>query len=292
MMNESGGIGSSSYPCAASSIESLSAAGRIAADIMTFARETLPHIMSPVQFRNAIDGYVREQKACQPRWLSIGLGVNDRYINNVWYEPEPFLEGDVVKVEIGIEIAGKYVEVAETLIFGVGRQEDEALVKGTAYALEAGIAKALPGGRIVDMTNAIERSLLDFGLVPSPFGAGHAIRQDDEEPDKRTHPWIFNAIPTSQARWADGTSFDAREIDDSLNTSLEAGMCLAIEPCALSFFDVPVQDTRQVSDGTGAMQLRLPFWRSESGGRIAKFVHTLLIREDGPLVLTQPSKER
>ena len=291
-MNESVGIGSSSYPCAASAIESLSAAGRIAADIMTFARETLPHIMSPVQFRNAIDGYVREQKACQPRWLSIGLGVNDRYINNVWYEPEPFLEGDVVKVEIGIEIAGKYVEVAETLIFGAGRQEDVALVKGTAYALEAAIAQALPGGRIVDMTNAIERSLLDFGLVPSPFGAGHAIRQDDEAPDKRTHPWIFNAMPTSQARWADGTTFDAREIDDSLNTVLEPGMCLALEPCALSSFDEPVQDTRQVSDGTGAMQLRLPFWRSESGGRIAKFVHTLLIREDGPLVLTQSSKDR
>ncbi len=289
-MKETGNIVTLTYPGNDSPIESLWAAGRMAADAMTFARVSLPDMTSPAEFRNAIDRFVRSQKPYLPRWLSIGLGVNDRYINNVWYVPEPFQDGDLVKVEIGLEIGGKYVEVGETLIFGTGKDEDVTLVNGTIHALDAGIAKAQRGGQIIDITNAIESCLLGFGLVPAPFGAGHAIRQDDDALDKRIHPWIFNAKPTGPGRWADGTMLDAKEITRSLLASLEVGMYLALEPCALSHSDEPVQDARPVNDEEGAMQIRLPFWRSKSGSRIAKFVHTLLIKEDGTTVLTRPSE--
>src|SRR5690606_28474793 len=66
-------------------------------------------------------------------------------------------EGDVVSVDFGAVVEGWHGDAARTFIVGQGSAQDEKLVEVTRGALWAGIAAARAGGRVNDISAAIEK---------------------------------------------------------------------------------------------------------------------------------------
>lgn len=159
--------------------------------------------------------------------------------------------GDIISVDVGARVGGYCGDSAWT--YGVGEIGDEAanLLKTTEESLYAGIAQAVAGNRLNAIGHAVEQVALSkgYGLVRE-YG-GHGIgREMWEDPHVSNH-----GSPDTGPR-------------------LRAGMTIAIEP----MLNVGGDETEQLSDG----------WTVVTKDRTlsAHFEHTVVIREDGPEILT------
>ena len=78
---------------------------------------------------------------------------------------------DALTLDFAVSIDGWVADSAVTVIVGDARTEDTRLVQSTRDALEAGIAAALPGGRLGDVSAAIGAVAKDFGYgINTDFG--------------------------------------------------------------------------------------------------------------------------
>ncbi|GAB7031696.1 type I methionyl aminopeptidase [Streptomyces sp. NPDC021749] len=183
----------------------------------------------------------------------ICASVNDAIVHGI---PDGYRlrDGDLVSIDCGAVVDGWAGDAATSFTVGTPRPEDERLLDTTRRALEAGIAAAVPGARIGDVSHAIGSIGRAAGYgIPRDFG-GHGIgRQMHEDPP----------VPN-----------DGRPGRGFL---LRPGLVIAIEPMFLAGgADAYVTD----DDG----------WtlRTADGGRAAHFEHTVAVTEDGPRVLTLP----
>ena len=161
-------------------------------------------------------------------------------------------DGDVLSVDCGAAIDGWAADAATTVVVGRARDEDLRLVAATAEALAAGIAAAVPGNRIGDVSAAIGAVARRAGYgVNTDFG-GHGIgRRMHEEP----------SVPN-----------DGRP---GRGMPLCPGLVIAIEPW---FLAGGRPDYRIDEDGWSL--------RSADGSRAAHCEHTVAVTVDGPQVLT------
>jgi methionyl aminopeptidase len=93
-------------------------------------------------------------------------------------------EGDIVSVDCGTKMKGYYGDSAYT--FAVGRVSPEAamLLKETKESLYKGIAQAVHGNRMGDISNAIQTHVERSGYSVVREMVGHAIgRKMHERPD-------------------------------------------------------------------------------------------------------------
>ena len=161
-------------------------------------------------------------------------------------------DGDIIAVDIGARVGGYCGDSAWT--YGVGSINDEArrLLEVTEESLLLGIAQAQVGNHLHAIGHAVEQHALaaGYGLVRE-YG-GHGIgREMWEDPHVPNHG------------------------DPSRGPVLRAGMTLAIEP----MINVGGDDTLQLDDGWTVITLD----RTLS----AHFEHTIVIREEGPEILTK-----
>ncbi|HEX3780781.1 MAG TPA: type I methionyl aminopeptidase [Pseudonocardiaceae bacterium] len=182
----------------------------------------------------------------------ICLSVNDAVLHGL---PHDYVlrDGDLLSMDIAVSIDGWVADSARSLIVGVPRPEDEHLIEATERALVAGIAAALPGNRLGDISSAIGTVAADYGYsVNTEFGGhglGRTMHEDPHVPNK--------------GRAGRGLT-------------LRPGLTLALEPWLASGTDKIIYDP----DG----------WtiRSADGSRTAHSEHTIAITEGTPLVLTRP----
>ena len=160
-------------------------------------------------------------------------------------------DGDLLSVDFAVELGGWVADSARSVIVGTPRPEDQHLIDATEAALEAGIAMAVSGNRLGDISAAIGEVAKNWGyLVNTDFG-GHGVgRTMHEEP----------SIPN------DG--------QPGRGLRLKSGMVFAIEPWLMA-------STDQLSFDPDGWTLR-----SADGSRAAHSEHTVAITDDGPLVLT------
>ncbi|CAM5387839.1 MULTISPECIES: type I methionyl aminopeptidase [Streptomyces] len=163
-------------------------------------------------------------------------------------------DGDLVSIDCGAELDGWTGDAAISFTVGTPRPGDLDLIDATQEALDAGIAAARVGGRIGDISHAIDTVARKAGCgMPADFG-GHGIgRHMHEDPH----------VPN---RGRPGRGFPLRR-----------GLVLAIEPMLMA----GGQNTyRTDSDG----------WtlRTTDGSRAAHIEHTVAITDQGPRVLTLP----
>ncbi|KUN13365.1 methionine aminopeptidase [Streptomyces corchorusii] len=163
-------------------------------------------------------------------------------------------DGDLVSIDCGAELDGWTGDAAISFTVGTPRPGDLDLIDATQEALDAGIAAAQVGGRIGDISHAIDTVARKAGCgMPADFG-GHGIgRRMHEDPH----------VPN---RGRPGRGFPLRH-----------GLVLAIEPMLMA----GGHDTyRTDTDG----------WtlRTTDGSRAAHFEHTVAITDQGPRVLTLP----
>jgi methionyl aminopeptidase len=163
-------------------------------------------------------------------------------------------DGDLVSIDCGAELGGWTGDAATSFIVGTPRPGDLELIAATRRALEDGIAAALAGGRLGDISHAVGSVALAGGYgMPADFG-GHGIgRRMHEDPH----------LPNRGRR---GRGFP-----------LKPGLTLAIEPMLIAGGR---DDYRVGADGWTLYTL--------DGSRAAHIEHTVAVTEDGPRILTLP----
>ncbi|MFG1811128.1 type I methionyl aminopeptidase [Streptomyces sp. NPDC049040] len=181
----------------------------------------------------------------------ICTSVNDAVVHGI---PTDYRlrDGDLVSVDCGAELDGWTGDAAISFTVGTPRQADLDLIDATRQALDAGIAAAVAGNRIGDISHAIGQVARDARCgMPADFG-GHGIgRRMHEDPH----------VPN---RGRPGRGFPLRP-----------GLTLAIEPMLMS-------------GGKDAYVTAADGWtlRTVDGSRAAHIEHTVAITATGPRVLT------
>ncbi len=160
-------------------------------------------------------------------------------------------EGDLVTIDVGVTLDGYIADSAYT--FGVGEidEESQRLLDVAQDALAAGIAEAVVGNRVGDISAAVQRVTEEAGFSVVRSLVGHGVGRHYHE-----DPHIPNfGEPGRGPRLSDG-------------------MTIAIEPMITAGSpDVLIMD-----DG----------WtiRTADGSMSAHFEHTVAITGDGPRILT------
>lgn len=183
---------------------------------------------------------------------SICASVNDEAVHG-FPRPEPLQAGDVLCVDVGVKLDGWFGDGAFTLAVGSLAPDVDRLLRATERALDAGVRAAMPGGRLSDISHAVETVAIEAGVTVIQEYGGHGIgRELHEEPHIPNH-----GAPGRGPR-------------------LQAGQVIAIEPIfSLGSPEVVVDD-----DGWTT--------RTKDGSAAAHFEHTVAITAEGPQMLTQP----
>jgi methionyl aminopeptidase len=110
------------------------------------------------------------------------VSVNDEIVHGIPSE-RVLLEGDIVSLDIGVKFNGFHTDMAITV--GVGQISEEAkeLISVTEDSLKAGIAQAINGAWVGDISTAIQHYAESKGFSVVREYTGHGVGRDlHEEP--------------------------------------------------------------------------------------------------------------
>ncbi len=163
--------------------------------------------------------------------------------------------GDIVSIDVGVLYNGFIGDTARTVAVGGCSLEAQRLMDITEQSLMMGIAQAIPGKRVVDISRAVQRHVESNGYSVVREFVGHGVgRSMHEEPQ----------VP----------NFD----DGKKSPKLVAGMTIAIEP--------------MVNAGSAAVRILKDGWTvvTKDGQLSAHFEHTVLVTDSVPEILTCRTK--
>lgn len=244
-------------------LDAMREAGRVVARALAASREAAAVGVTLKDLDEAAHAAIRDAGASSP-FLNyhpsfaptpfpavICASVNDTIVHGI-PDGHRLRDGDLVSIDCGAELDGWTGDAAISFIVGTPRPADLLLIETAEKALAAGIAAAVTGARIGDISNAvgsIGRSA-HYG-IPSGFG-GHGIgRHMHEDPH----------VP-NEGRPGRGLR-------------LKHGLALAIEP----MFMAGGRDAFNVAEDGWAL-------RTADGSRAAHVEHTVAITDAGPRILT------
>jgi methionyl aminopeptidase len=162
-------------------------------------------------------------------------------------------EGDIVSIDTGITFGGFIGDTAITVAAGEIDDEKKKLLQVTKAALDAGIAKAVVGNRLGDISHAIQTVVEAAGFSVVREFVGHGIGRDMHE-----DPQIPNFGKAGHG------------------PKLKPGMTLAIEP--------------MVNIGGPKVKVLADNWTAVTcdGSASAHFEHTVAVGVTAPEILTRP----
>lgn len=160
--------------------------------------------------------------------------------------------GDLLSLDFAVNLGGWVADSAVSLIVGSpANPEDQRLIDVCEEALKAGIAAAVPGNRLGDISHAIGTVAKAHGFTVNTDFGGHGVgRTMHEDP----------SIPNDGA--------------PGHGPKLKPGMVFAIEPWLM-------HTTSEIYTDEDGWTLR-----SVDGSRAAHVEHTVVVTKNGPLVLT------
>jgi methionyl aminopeptidase len=183
---------------------------------------------------------------------SICASVNEQVVHGIPSERQRLRTGDVISIDCGAILDGWHGDAAISVGVGEIEPADQALLDACEASMWAGIAQAVAGRRLGDISHAVERSVQasgDYGLIREYTGHGIGT-------EMHMDPAVRNYGPPGQG------------------PRLLAGMALAIEPMI-------TRGGRQVAELDDGWTVI-----SVDGSRAAHFEHTVAVTADGPWVLT------
>lgn len=113
---------------------------------------------------------------------SLCVSVNDEIVHGIPGE-RTLQEGDIVSLDVGAKLNGFHTDAAVTV--GIGRisREAEALIAVTEGSLKSGIAQAVSGASVGDISSAIQSYVESKGFSVVREYTGHGVGRDlHEEP--------------------------------------------------------------------------------------------------------------
>ena len=179
--------------------------------------------------------------------------VNDEVVHGIPSRRRVLRNGDIVKVDCGVLLDGYYGDSATTIPVGRISEETKRLLRVTRESLDLAIREMVDGGRLRDVSGAVQGHVEGNGFSIVKEFVGHGIgRQLHEDPQ----------VPNHVDR---GTR----------NVRLRTGMVLAIEPM------VAAGDarTRILGDRFTAVTV--------DGSNAAHFEHCVAVTSGGPRLLTE-----
>lgn len=222
------------------------AVGTRLAELDQVARSVLEHAGAASPFLGYQPGF-----APTPFPAVICTSVNDVALHGIPGQ-QRLADGDLLSVDCGAVLDGWAADAAISFTVGQPREADVRLIGTTRAALKAGIAAALVGAKIGDISAAIGAVGRAAGYGISTDYGGHGVGRSMHEAP---------SVP-NEGRAGRGLK-------------LSGGLVIAIEPWFLAGGD---DKYRVDADG----------WtlRSADGGRAAHVEHTVAITDQGPLILT------
>lgn len=221
-------------------VKEMTSAGMTTNDIDAIAREQLAHYGAESSFLG-YHGYP----------ATICVSVNEEVVHGIPGK-RALHEGDIVSVDFGAVIEGWHGDAA--ISFGIGELDEESkrLIDVTERALWAGLAKAVAGNTVSDISHAVESTVRadgDWQVIEDYVGHGIGSRMHMEPP-------VPNYGPPGKG------------------PQLRVGMAVAVEP--------------MITVGTIETKVLVDDWTvvTTDDSRAAHWEHTVCITDEGPWVTT------
>jgi len=185
----------------------------------------------------------------------ICISVNEEVVHGMG-GPRRLGFGDIVSLDIGVAYHGYIGDTAKTVAVGGCDVRAQRLMDVTEQALYEGIAQAVPGNRVVDISRAVQKYVESNGFSVVREFVGHGVGRTMHE-----EPQVPNYVE-----------------NEKQSPKLRPGMTIAIEP--------------MVNVGTAQVVVLNDGWTvvTKDGQLSAHFEHTVLITEAEPEILTWPAK--
>ncbi|MFD7508278.1 type I methionyl aminopeptidase [Streptomyces sp. NPDC059853] len=247
-------------------IAKMRAAGLVVAEIHRRCAAAAVPGASTAELDEIAAATLREHGA-KPNFLGYGgftgnicTSVNEVVVHGIPGPETVLASGDIISIDAGAVVDGWHADAALTVFVGEGhREEVRELSRVTDASLWAGIAAMRKGGRLVDISKAVEGYIRRqprpasgrYGIIEE-YG-GHGIGSE-----MHMDPHVLNYVERRRGR----------------GPKLVPGMCLAIEP--------------MVSLGTAKTHVLDDEWtvKTNDGSWAAHWEHSVALTEQGPLVLT------
>jgi methionyl aminopeptidase len=231
-------------------------AGRIVGEILALLKERVVPGVTTAELDRLAEDECRRRKV-KPAFKGYGgfpytvcASPNQKVVHG-FPDSVPLQEGDILSIDFGVVCDGYYGDAAFTSPVGKVSSEAQRLLTVTERSLAMGIAAALPGGRLSDISHAVQACVEAEGFSVVREFVGHGIGRALHE-----SPQLPNFGPAGQG------------------PLLKPGMTLAIEP----MINVGAPGVKVLGDGWTAVTV---------DGRLScHFEHTVAVTDNGPEILT------
>jgi len=237
-------------------IEMMARAGTVLAGVVEELKRACHEGVRTVELDRLAERRIRAAGA-RPGFLgyhgfpnSICVSINDEAVHGIPGRRR-IEDGDIVSLDLGLVLDGFWADMGCTVAVGAVAPEAQRLVQVTEECLEIAIQHAQPGGRLGDISAAVQQHAEGAGFSVIRQFVGHGIgRQMHEDPQLPN----FGMAGTGP--------------------ELKPGMTLAIEP--------------MVNQGAAEVYIKPDGWTvcTSDGSLSAYFEHTVAVTKTGPRVLT------
>lgn len=247
-------------------VELMKVSGSIVAAVLDMIGEEVREGMTTLELDTMAEACIRDHGAVpsflhyrpkgdlsvKPYPATLCVSINEEVVHGVPSKKRIVKEGDIVSVDCGAYKGGYHGDSARTYIIGDVPSEVGKLVTVTKECLERGIAQAVAGNRLHDISAAVEEHARSNGFSVIENMVGHGIGSElHEEP----------AVPNYGRK--------------NTGVKLREGMALAIEPM------IAMGRSRNAVSKNGE-------WVAvtEDGKPSAHFEHTIIVRKDRAEIMT------
>ncbi len=245
-----------------SEIERMRKAGRVVGEILDIIEAEIRPGVSTAHLDALAEAHIRKSGATpsfkgypginprRPFPASVCISIDDEIVHGIPGE-RTIRAGQIVSVDAGAIVDGWHGDGARTFYVGEPPPRVAELIDLTRSAMMAGIAAAVPGNHIEDISVAVQAVAAKANLGVIRQFVGHGIGTEMHE-----EPQVPNFRTGRPGR------------------KLEAGLCLAIEP----MFTLGGYDTRIQPDDWTVV--------TADGSLAAHFEHSIAVTDNGPEILT------
>ncbi|MBE0448295.1 MAG: type I methionyl aminopeptidase [Actinobacteria bacterium] len=237
-------------------IATMRRAGRIVAQALKLIENEIKPGVETLSLDFVAEQFIRKSGA-RPAFkgykgfpASICASINETVVHGI-PSSRRLRDGDIISIDIGVEINGYYADAAATYPVGLISKEAQRLIDTTRSALEEGIPKCVEDNYLYDISHTIQAKAESAGYSVVREFVGHGIGREMHE-----DPQIPNfGLPRRGPK-------------------IKVGMVFAIEPM-INMGDYKVE---VLPDG----------WTVVTADRSlsAHFEHTVAVTKDRPAVLT------
>lgn len=248
-------------------------AGRIVAKAHAAMKEALRPGISTKELDTIAETVIRDHGAT-PAFLNYAPGekppfpatitasVNNQLVHGIPSDNCVLGEGDIISLDTACFHQGYVGDAAYTYAIGEVGIAVRRLLEKCEEALYVAIDASVVGNRVSDVARATQKFAAKHGYSVAMDYTGHGVGQKMHEPPQVPNWWPRKKPRRGQQTWLDYT--------------LKAGMTYAIEPMLIAGRN----DLYELDDDWTVV--------TKDGSLCAHFEHTIVITDDGPVILTLP----